>query len=147
MYGVKMMADQIERSLWARRAYSWLVGGFAIVAMLLSAAGVYGIVSYTVSQRTQEIGIRMAVGARPGQVLLEVLRRGMALVAMGTGAGIVGALAATSMLRALLFGVSSLDPFVYAFVTAGVIAVGLLANLVPARRAASVDPLRALHFQ
>jgi predicted permease len=147
MYGVRTMAEQIDRSLWARRAYSWLFGGFAIVAILLSAAGVYGIVSYAVSQRTQEIGIRMAVGARPGQVLLEVLRGGMSLVGIGVAAGIVGALVATRLLRTLLFGVSSHDPLIYAVVAGGVIVIGLLANLIPARRAAAVDPMRALHVQ
>jgi putative ABC transport system permease protein len=147
MYAVQTMTEQLDRFLWARRAYSWLFGAFAMVAILLAAAGVYGIISYAVSQRTQEIGIRMALGARPGQVLGQVLLGGMALVAIGVAAGVVGALWATRLLRTLLFGVSSYDPLIYAAVVLVVLSVGLLANLVPARRAARVDPMRALHFE
>jgi ABC-type antimicrobial peptide transport system permease subunit len=117
------------------------------IATLLAAAGVYGMVSYAVSQRTQEIGIRVALGARPEQVLGEVLVRGMALVSIGVAAGLVGALLVTGLLRTLLFGVSSRDPLIYAAVVLGVTMVGLLANFVPARRAATVDPIRALRFQ
>jgi ABC-type lipoprotein release transport system permease subunit len=108
MYSIHQMTEQLDRSLWARRAYSWLFGVFAVIAIVLAAAGVYGVVSYAVSQRTQEIGIRMALGARPMQVLGQVLIGGMVLVSIG---------------------------------------VGLLANLVPSRRAATVDPVRALRFE
>src|SRR5205085_12400620 len=109
----------------------------------LAAAGVYGMVSYAVSQRTQEIGIRVALGARSGQVLGEVLRGGMALVSIGVAAGLAGALWTTNLLRTLLFGVSSRDPLIFAAVVLAVIGIGLLANFVPARRAARVDPMRA----
>jgi putative ABC transport system permease protein len=147
MYNVQTMTERLDRFLWARRAYSWLFGVFAMIATLLAAAGVYGIVSYAVSQRTQEIGIRMALGALPRQVLGQVLRGGMTLVSIGVAAGLAGALWVTGLLRTLLFGVSSHDPVIYATVVFVVLGVGLLANFVPARRAARVDPIRALHFE
>jgi len=147
MYRVETMAEQMDRSLWTRRAYSWLFGVFAMIAILLAAAGVYGTVSYTVSQRTQEIGIRMALGAQPAQMLGQVLLDGMALVSIGVATGLAGGLWAMGLLRTLLFGVSSHDPLIYVAVALGMLCVGLLANFVPARRAARVDPMRALHFE
>jgi predicted permease len=147
IYAIQTMTEQLDKSLWTRRAYSWLFGAFAIVGILLAAAGVYGMVSYAVSRRTQEIGIRMALGARPGQVLAHVLLGGMALVSIGVVAGLAGALSAARLLRTLLFGVSSYDPVIYVAVVLLVLGVGLLANFVPARRAAKVDPMRALHFE
>jgi len=147
MYEVRTMTERLDRSLWARRAYSWLFAAFAGVALLLAAAGIYGVVSYAVSQRTQEIGIRMALGAQPGQVLREVLGNGMVLVSIGVVVGLAGAFWAVRLLQSLLFGVSSKDPIIYSAVVLGVVLVGLLANFVPARRAASIDPMRALHFE
>ena len=147
MFDIRTMTERLERSLWARRAYSWLFGAFALVALLLAAAGIYGVISYAVSQRTQEIGIRMALGAQPRQVFGEVLASGMLLVSAGVVIGLAGALAVVRLLQTLLFGVSSRDPIVYAAVMLGVVLVGLVANFVPARRAASVDPLRALRFE
>ncbi len=147
MYGVRTMQERLDKSLWARRAYSWLFGAFAAVALLLAAAGIYGVISYAVSQRTQEIGIRMALGAQPGQVLGEVLRSGMTLVVIGLAAGLAGALAASTLLETILFGVSPHDLRIYGAVVLGVVCVGLLANLLPARRAASIDPIRALRTE
>ena len=147
MYDIRTMTERLDRSLWARRAYSWLFGAFALVALLLAAAGIYGVISYAVSQRTREIGIRMALGAQPRQVLSEVLVSGMLLVSAGVAMGLAGALAVVRLLQTLLFGVSSRDPIIYAAVMLGVVLVGLVANFVPARRAASVDPLRALRFE
>jgi ABC-type antimicrobial peptide transport system permease subunit len=141
------MQERLDQSLWARRAYSWLFGAFAGVALLLAAAGIYGVISYAVSQRTREIGIRMALGAQPGTVLGEVLRSGMLLVLIGLAAGVAGALAASSLLETILFGVSPREWTIYAVVAIGVIGVGLLANILPARRAASVDPIRALRAE
>jgi putative ABC transport system permease protein len=147
IYDVQTMTERLGRLMWARRAFSWLFGVFAMIATLLAAAGVYGIVSYAVSQRTQEIGIRMALGALSGQVLGLVLRSGMTLVSIGVAAGLAGAFWIAGLLGKLLFGVSSHDPVIYATVVLGVLCVGLLANFVPARRAARVDPIRALHFE
>jgi ABC-type antimicrobial peptide transport system permease subunit len=147
IYGIQTMTEQVDRSLWARRAYSWLFGVFALIAIVLAASGVYGVVSYAVGQRTKEIGIRVALGARPAQVVGQVLLGGMALVSIGVAGGLVGALWATRLLRTLLFGVSARDPLIYAVVVLGVLGIGLMANVVPARRAAMVDPIRALHFE
>ena len=145
MYGTEAMTERIHRSLWIRRAYSVLFGGFALVAILLAAAGVYAIVSFAVTQRAHEIGIRLALGARPAQVLAYTMAGGMWLVAAGVAGGLVGALWASRMLRSLLVGVSPRDPWIYAAAAGCVLAVGVLANFVPARRAASVDPMRTLH--
>ncbi|HYL78233.1 MAG TPA: ABC transporter permease [Bryobacteraceae bacterium] len=147
MYDVRTMTERLSRSLWARRSYSWLFGAFAIVAVVLASAGIYGVISYAVSQRTQEIGIRMALGAQPGQVLRQTLAGGMLLVTIGVVIGFLGALGAVRLLQTLLFGVSPRDPLIFTAVIIGVAAVGLLANFVPARRAASIDPMRALHFE
>jgi predicted permease len=147
MYAVQTMTARLDQSLWARHAYSWLFGAFAVIALFMAAAGVYGVVSYSVSQRTKEIGIRMALGALPGQVVAHVLLGGMALVWIGVAAGLLGAWWGTSLLHRLLFGVSSRDPMIYGVVAIGVITVGLLAHLLPARRAAAVDPVRTLHFE
>ena len=98
IYAIQAMTEQMDRSLWTRRAYSWLFGAFAMVAILLARAGVYGTISYIVTQRTQEIGIRMALGARPAQVLGQVLLGGMALIWIGVTAGLVSTLLATGLL-------------------------------------------------
>jgi predicted permease len=147
MYAVHTMSEQLNQSLWARRAYSTLFGAFAVIALILAAAGIYGVLSYAVSQRTQEIGIRMALGAQPGQLLRETLKSGMLLVSIGVVVGILGALGAVKFLNSLLFGVSSRDPLIYGAVIAGVVGVGLLANWIPAHRAASIDPMRALRVE
>jgi putative ABC transport system permease protein len=147
MYEVRTMTERLDRSLWARRAYSWLFAAFAGIALLLAAAGIYGVVSYAVSQRTQEIGIRMALGAQPSQVLRQVLGSGMVLVCIGLAVGLAGAFWTVRLLQSLLFGVSSRDPAIYVAVVLGIVLMGLAANFVPARRAASIDPTRALHFE
>jgi putative ABC transport system permease protein len=147
MYSVRTMTSEIDRSLWARRAYSWLIGIFAMVALVLAAAGIYGVISYTVSQRTREIGVRIALGASPREILGAVLRSGMALVTIGAAVGLALTLAATRLLNDLLFGVSPHDPLVYGAVLSAVTGIGLLANGIPARRAATMDPLRALRSE
>jgi predicted permease len=147
MFEVRTMTERLERSLWARRAYSSLFAAFAVVALVLATTGIYGVVSYAVAQRTHEIGVRMALGARPKQVMAQVLRHGLTLAALGLVLGLAAALAAARVLESLLFGVSPRDPFTYAIVAGGVLATALAANLVPARRAASIDPMRALRVE
>jgi putative ABC transport system permease protein len=141
------MTEQIDRSLWTRRAYSWLFGVFSLVALILAGAGIYGVISYAVTQRTHEIGIRMALGASPKDVLAGVLRGGMALVGAGAAAGVALTVPAAGFLGTLLFGISPRDPVVYLTVLAVVAAVGLLANALPARRAAALDPMKALRSE
>jgi len=137
----------LDQSLWTRKAYSWLFGAFAIVAILLSAAGTYGTMSDRVSQRTPEIGIRMALGARRGQVFQQVVVDSMGLVCTGTAVGLIGALWASTLLQSLLFGVAPHDPIIYLATVAGIAAIALLATLIPARRAAKVDPMVALRYE
>ena len=143
---VRTMTSRVDRSLWTRRVYSWIFGVFAGVAVLLAAAGIYGVISFSVSQRTREIGIRMALGARPRQVMTAILRTGMALVAIGIALGVGAALAAANLLRSILFEVSPRDVTIYAAVMLAVAVVGALANFIPARRAAAIEPTRALRF-
>jgi hypothetical protein len=147
MFDVQTMTERVNQSLWARRGYSWLVAVFAAVALVLAAAGVYGVVSYAVNQRTREIGIRMALGARPGQVMRGVLTGGMMFVMGGAAAGLAVMWMAVRVMRELLFGIDGKDPIIYGAVVAGIAAVGFCANWFPARRAATVDPMRALHAE
>ena len=138
------MAERMEESLWSRRASSWLIGVFSAVALLLAVAGIYGVISYGVSQRVREIGIRKALGARRGRVLGEIFRQGMLIVGLGVLAGLVGAYAVAGLISDTLVGVSPTDPKVYAGVTALLLVVAGLANLLPARRAARLDPMGVL---
>jgi predicted permease len=144
MYNIRSMSERLDRSLWTRRAYSWLFVAFAAVAIVLAAAGVYGVVSFAVSQRTREIGIRLALGARPIQVMRQVLGHGMALVSIGLTLGLVASQLTTGLLQSMLFGVSPRDLATYLAVGLGVALVGLAANYIPAKRAASIEPVKAL---
>ena len=147
MFDIRTMNERLDRSLWVRRAYSWLFLAFAAVAMVLAAAGIYGVISFAVTQRTREIGIRMALGARPRQVMRGVLASGMLLVSIGVIVGLAASQLTAHFLTAMLYGVGPRDAVTYAVVVVGVAAIGLLANYVPARRAASVDPMRALRAE
>jgi len=144
MFNIRTMEERLDRSLWTRRAYSWLFAAFASVAVLLAAAGVYGVISFAVSQRTREIGIRMALGARPAQVMIAVIRQGMVLVSIGLVLGLAASQLSSRLLESMLFGVTPRDLPTYLAVGAGVVLVGLAANYLPARRAASIEPVRAL---
>jgi putative ABC transport system permease protein len=144
IYNVDTMAEQLNESLWTRRATSWLIAVFSMVALLLAVAGIYGVISYSVSQRTQEISIRMAMGAQKQQVLNQVVRQGMLLVALGVVLGIGMSVAGAGLVSGILVGVSATDPTVYGAVTVLLVAVAALANYLPARRAAAVDPMKAL---
>ena len=147
MFDVRVLSNRVRDSLWVRRGSAWLFGSFAVVALLLAGAGIYGVVSYSVSQRRHEIGIRMALGARPERVLGEIIRGGMTIVAVGAVLGVAIAWLAANMLGTLLFGVSPRDPVIYLVVAFGILLVGFLANLLPARRAASMDPMRVLRSE
>jgi putative ABC transport system permease protein len=140
--------DQIKvESLAGNRLNSIMLGGFAAVALLLSAIGIYGVISYSVVQRTQEIGIRAAMGAGTSDVVGLILKRGMLMAGLGLVIGLVGVFALTRLLTTLLFGVGARDPITIATV-AGVLAlVALLASVIPARRAAKVDPMICLRYE
>ena len=121
-----------------------LMSAFAVVAMLLAMLGIYGVTSYYVTQRTHEIGVRMALGAQVGDVLTLVLKRAMLLAVIGIGIGVAGAVAVTRYMTTLLFGVKPVDKITFVGVAVVLAAVVFVACLVPARRAAKIDPLEAL---
>ena len=124
-----------------------LVALFALIALLLAAAGIFGVLSYSVAQRTQEIGIRLALGAQRGDVLRLVVRQGMQLVAMGVALGFVGVFAFTRLLQSLLFGIGATDVPTMLGVALLLGGIAFLACLLPARRAARVDPIQALRTE
>jgi putative ABC transport system permease protein len=138
------MTEQVDRSLFTRRAMSWLIRAFSTVALLLAIAGIYGVISYSVGQRTQEISVRMAMGVQKQDVLAHVVRQGMGLVAIGVVIGLGISLAGAELVSGILVGVDATNPMVYAGVTILLLAVAGVANYVPARHAASLDPMRAL---
>jgi putative ABC transport system permease protein len=144
VYAVRTMEDVIARSMAERRFALQILGFFAGVALLLAAIGIYGVMAYTFSQRRHEIGIRMALGAQPRDILRMALSEGMTLVAVGLGSGLVGALILTRFLHSMLYAVSPNDPLTFVALAALLAAVALLACFVPARRATQVDPLVAL---
>ena len=144
VYAVRTMEDVIARSMAERRFALQILGFFAGIALLLAAIGIYGVMAYTFSQRRHEIGIRMALGAQPRDILRMALSEGMTLVAVGLGSGFVGALILTRFLRSMLYAVSPNDPLTFVALPALLAAVALLACFVPARRATQVDPLVAL---
>jgi predicted permease len=144
IYAVGTLDDLIAQSAASRRGIAGLVGGFAAVALLLSALGIYGVLSYSVSQRTREIGVRMALGAQSRLVLGLILGQGMRLATIGAAIGLALALILARFARSMFFDVSPTDPLVYAMVAATLLAVGSLACLVPARRAARLDPMTVL---
>jgi putative ABC transport system permease protein len=144
---IRSMGGLIEDSLWRDRLWGSLVGSFAGLALLLAAVGIFGVMSYSVTQRTQEIGIRMALGARPAGVLRLVVGESMRLVGLGIGLGALAAVASTQLIRSFLFGVEPADPVSFVGGSCVLILVALLACLIPASRAARVDPLVALRHE
>jgi putative ABC transport system permease protein len=144
---VKTMADVIGATTAPRRFNAWLLVVFAIVALTLAALGIYSVISYSIALRTQEIGIRMALGARRPAILLMVLRKGMLLTAIGTALGVGAAFVLTRWMASLLFGVSTSDPATYAIVVFVSLVAALVACSIPARRATRVDPLVALRYE
>jgi macrolide transport system ATP-binding/permease protein len=150
--GETMMTTRIgdSQSAYLHRSTAWLVGGFAALALLVSVVGLYGVVAYSVGQRTREIGVRMALGAEPGAVYRLILKEAGWLTAGGIVLGLAGSLAVGALMRGVLFGVDAWDMPTLAEV-AGVLGVlgvaALLASYIPARRAASVNPVEALRAE
>jgi predicted permease len=144
VYSVQTLTEELDDSLWTRRATSWLIAAFSTVALLLAIAGIYGVISYSVSQRRQEIGIRMAMGAQKDRVVREVVGHGMRMVGLGAVVGLGASLAGANVVAGILVGVSATNPMVYATVTVLVLLVAMMANYVPARRAAGLDPMSTL---
>jgi predicted permease len=144
VFGVVTIEEALAESLAFRRFLMTLAAVFAGIALLLASAGLFGVVSYSVSQRKQEFGVRMALGAGRGQVLLLVLRQGLLLSAAGVGVGLMGAAALTQLLRSQLYAVEPADPLTYGVVAAVFVLVSLLASYEPARRATNLSPVEAL---
>ena len=144
VFAIRTMDEVIARSVAERRFALETVGVFAVVALLLAALGIYGVMAYSVSQRTHEIGIRVALGAQPGDILRMTVGEGMILVVFGLVTGLIGAAMLTRLLQSMLYNVKPFDPLTYAAIPVLLACVALAACLVPARRATQVDPLVAL---
>ena len=144
---VKTMEQVIGTTTAPRRFNALLLGVFAAIALTLAILGIYSVISYSITLRTQEIGIRMALGANGLGILIMVLRQGIVLTAIGAAIGLIGALALTRWMSSLLFGVSATDPATYVIVLLVALGAALLACSIPARRATRVDPLVALRYE
>ena len=147
VYGAQTLDDAVSASLEQRRFSMDIVATFAITALLLAALGIYGVISYIVSERTHEIGIRLALGARQGTILQMVLRQGLGLAMAGAGLGLVGSVIVSHLMAGLLYGVMPTDPLTYVGVTVVLTGVALAACYIPARRAMRVDPMIALRYE
>jgi len=144
---VRPMGEVLAASVAARKFNMELLVGFASIALLLAAAGLYAVLAYLVSQRTRELGIRLALGAQPRNVLYLIVRHGMKLTLLGIGLGIAAALAVTRLMSGLLFAVTPTDTATFVLASSVLIIVALVACVVPARRATKVDPLVALRYE
>jgi putative ABC transport system permease protein len=144
IYNVRTMDDVVANSLGTRRVSMQLFAVFAIAALLLAAFGIYGVMAYSVTQRTQEIGIRMALGAQKSDVLALVIRQGMTLTLIGVVAGLAGAFVLTRVIANLLFSVAATDPATFLWISVLLAAVSFFACYLPARRASRLDPIKAL---
>jgi putative ABC transport system permease protein len=147
VYGVKSLEQRVAESVAVTRALMFLFSAFAILALVLASVGIYGIVSYSVSQRTHEIGIRMALGAGRADVLRLIMQNGIALALAGIVLGVMGAFALTRFMTALLFGIKPTDLKTFVIVSIGLLVITIVACLIPARRATKVDPLEALRYE
>jgi len=147
VFNVKTMNDVLAISVAPQRMSMLLLTAFAGVALLLAMIGIYGVTAYYVTQRTQEIGIRIALGAQVGDVVKLVLKNGMALAIVGVALGLAGAFAVTRLMSSLLFGVKPTDTFTFVTVSVCLLVTALLASYIPARRATKVDPLTALRYE
>jgi ABC-type antimicrobial peptide transport system permease subunit len=144
MVDVRTMKDQVRTTLADERALAQLAGGFSVLALVLASIGIYGIMAYAVSARTGEIGLRIALGARTGQVLSHVLREAFWLTSAGVGIGLIAAQWLTRFIRVMLYGLGNTDALTVGVTAVLLVSVSLIAAFAPARRASRIDPIRAL---
>jgi putative ABC transport system permease protein len=147
VFNIRTMYEHVGRSLYVERMESFLLVVFGLLALTLTAVGIYGVIAYSVAQRTREVGIRMALGAQKKDVLKLILVQGLSLVAWGTTLGLIGCYWLARLVSSQLYGVSPYDPVTLATVAALLVAITLLASYIPARRATKVDPLVALRYE
>jgi ABC-type antimicrobial peptide transport system permease subunit len=147
VYDVNTMEQRLYDSLARRRFSMFLLGVFAAIALTLASIGIYGVMAYSVNQRTHEIGIRMALGAQQRNILQLVFRQALTLIGLGIAIGITGAFALTRIMSGLLFGVSATDSFTFIMISLLLGCIAMLASYLPARRAAKVDPIVALRYE
>ena len=147
VFDVRTMEEVRKLGFWSQRLFGWMFAMFGIVALVLASVGVYGVIAYGVTQRTQEIGVRVALGAQPADVIRLVVKNGARLAVAGIVIGLVGAFGLTRVIQSLLTDVSSTDPLSFIGVTLFLGCVALFASYVPARRATKVDPLTALRAE
>jgi ABC-type antimicrobial peptide transport system permease subunit len=141
---VQTMEQNISSTEVPRRFNTAIITGFAAVAVLLAILGIYSVIAFTVTSRMQEMAIRMALGAQRARIIRLVLTSGVTLAAIGCSLGLIGAIAASGLLRSFLFGVSPFDPLVLALAAIAILLLALVASALPAKRAASIDPIRSL---
>jgi len=147
VFNTRTLSEHVERSLYAQRMLSSLLSIFGLLALVLTAVGIYGVIASTVAQRTREVGIRMALGARKWDVVKLIMIRGFALAALGTALGLIGSYWLSRLVSNQLYGVNAHDPATLATVVGLLIAVALMASYIPARRATKIDPLEALRYE
>jgi predicted permease len=147
LFAVRSMSEQVATTLWQQRMAAGLIGIFGVLALVLAAIGLYGVISHSVTQRTREIGIRMALGADQVQIVRLVIKQGLRLAMTGVSLGIAAAFALTKFMSSVLYEVSATDPATFIAVSVLLIAVALLASYIPARRAMKVDPMVALRYE
>lgn len=147
VWKVRTMEWMLERSISARRLLMQLLAALSALAMILAAVGIYGVLSYAVSQQTRDIGIRLALGAQPGDILRMILKHGLALALLGVAAGLAGSLAITRLISGMLYGVTATDPLTFGIIALLLMQIALLACYLPARRATKVDPMVALRWE
>jgi len=147
LYGAETMEEIINDSLSQKRLTRMLLASFAVLALILAAVGIYGVMSQLVQQTTHEIGVRMALGAAPWAVLAMILRNAMTMALGGIAVGAVAALLVTRLLSSMLYGVGAMDPLTFVSVAAILAGVALLSSYLPARRATKVDPMVVLRYE
>jgi len=147
VYNIATMEERIAETMSERRLYLWLLGSFASIAMALATIGIYGVISYSVSRRTQEIGIRLALGARTGDMQRMIIKQGMVPTLIGVAIGLAAALALGRIIESMLFETDASDPATFTIVSLTLAGIALLACLIPARRAARIDPMTALRCE